>query len=615
VYVNKIKKRNGKTQKLYEYLHLVESVRTDKGPRQRLILNLGNLDLPPSQYQAFAKRVEDILTGQHSFTELDEDLEKKATESARKIFKKQSSELSETAERDFQSVDVNSLATELHRSLGAEYVCHSVWQELGMDTFFLQQGVTAHVLPILEALIVGRLIDPGSERHTKQWVEKRSALYELTGLPLRRSLNSYYRAGDTLFSHKKALEEHLCTREKDMFSLSEKLFFFDLTNSYFEGQASGNPKANFGHSKEKRSDCKLVTLGLIIDELGFSKYSEMFAGNQNEAETLAGMIKSLEQHIGPQADRTVVIDAGIGTEDNIKWLKDNNYHYISVNRGECPFDEDFSEMTVVRENESEGSKIEVKRYVHEGEVYILCRSKKKTKKEQSMRTRVEELFVERLAYYKAGLSLPQRTKKYSRVVELVGRLKEKYPRAAKLYDVEVIPEDKPATSKTLRALDIVWQKKTIKYDKETSREGSYILRTDRVDLTDEEIWNIYIMLNQVEYAFMSIKSCLGLRPIFHQKENRVDIHMFISVLAYHILHVIESRLKAKGDSRKWSTLREVLSTHEQSTIGYMVRDEDGTLCQEYVRLSSNPEPEHQEIFKMLDLSGAPLPRKRLRFNR
>jgi transposase len=615
VYVKKIQKRNGKTQKLYEYLHLVESVRTEKGPRQRLVLNLGNLDLPPSQYQAFAKRVEDILTGQHSITELGKGLEKKASETARKIFKKQSSELSETTERDFQSVDVNSLVSELFRSLGAEYICHSIWQELGMDTFFLQRGVSAHVLPILEALIVGRLIDPGSERHTKQWVEKRSALYELTGLPLRRSLNSYYRAGDTLFSHKKTLEQHLCSREKDIFSLSDKLFFFDLTNSYFEGQASANPKANFGHSKERRSDCKLVTLGLIIDELGFSKYSEMFAGNQNEAETLAGMIKSLEQHIGPQADRTVVIDAGIGTEDNIKWLKDNNYHYISVNRGECPFKEDFSEMTVVRENEAMGTRIEIKRFVHEKEVYILCRSKKKTKKEQSMRTRVEELFVERLAYYKAGLSLPQHTKQYSKVVELVGRLKEKYPRAAKLYDAEVIPEDKPATSENLRAVDITWKKKTIKYNKETSREGSYILRTDRMDLTDEEIWNIYIMLNRVEYAFMSMKSCLGLRPIFHRKENRVDIHMFISVVAYHILHVIESRLKAKGDSRKWATIREVLRTHEQSTIGYMVKEEDGTLRQEYVRLSSTSEPEHQEIYKMLDLSGAPLPRKRLRFNR
>ena len=615
MFVKKVRKQNGVTKKYYEYLHLVESVRTEKGPRQRLILNLGKLDILPSQYQAFAKRVEDILTGQRSILGLDQSLEKSARDVARKIFKKQSEELSETTECDFQSVDVNSFAIESPRSLGPEHLCHSVWKDLRMDEFFLKQGVSDNVLPVLEALIVGRLIDPGSERYTKEWAEKRSALFELTGFPLRSSLNSYYRAGDTLFSLKKALEEHLCMREKDIFSLSEKLFFLDLTNSYFEGQADGNPKATWGFSKEKRSDCKLVSLGLIIDELGFAKYSELFAGNQHEAEVLSVMINSLEQHLEPQTDRTVVIDAGIATSENIDWLKDNQYHYIAVNRGAWPFEQDYSEMKVIREDKAKGIKIEVKRFVHQGEVYILCRSEKKAKKEQSMRTRVEELFLDRLSYYKAGLHLPHRTKKYTKALELVGRLKEKYPKAAKLYNVEVIPEEeKPATDKSLCAVDIVWEKKNVNYEREISHEGSYILRTDRVDLSDEEIWNIYIMLRQIEYAFKSMKSSLGLRPNFHQKEDRVDTHMFISVVAYHILHMIENRLRAGGDHRKWSTIRNVLSTHERITIGYKVKEEDGTIRQKYVRLNSRLEPEHLEIYKMFGLSGVPLPRKRLVYN-
>jgi len=615
VFVKKVRKQNGVTKKYYEYLHLVESVRTEKGPRQRLILNLGKLDILPSQYQAFAKRVEDILTGQRSILGLDQSLEKSARDVARKIFKKQSEELSETTECDFQSVDVNSFAIESPRSLGPEHMCHSVWKDLRMDEFFLKQGVSDNVLPVLEALIVGRLIDPGSERYTKEWAEKRSALFELTGFPLRSSLNSYYRAGDTLFSLKKALEEHLCMREKDIFSLSEKLFFLDLTNSYFEGQADGNPKATWGLSKEKRSDCKLVSLGLIIDELGFAKYSELFAGNQHEAEVLSVMINSLEQHLEPQTDRTVVIDAGIATSENIDWLKDNQYHYIAVNRGAWPFEQDYSEMKVIREDKAKGIKIEVKRFVHQGEVYILCRSEKKAKKEQSMRTRVEELFLDRLSYYKAGLHLPHRTKKYTKALELVGRLKEKYPKAAKLYNVEVIPEEeKPATDKSLCAVDIVWEKKDVNYEREISHEGSYILRTDRVDLSDEEIWNIYIMLRQIEYAFKSMKSSLGLRPNFHQKEDRVDTHMFISVVAYHILHIIENRLRANGDRRNWNTIRNLLSTHERLTIGYKVKEEDGSIRQKHVRLNSRLELEHVEIYKMFNLSGVPLPRKRLVYN-
>jgi len=327
------------------------------------------------------------------------------------------------------------------------------------------------------------------------------------------------------------------------------------------------------------------------------------------------MIKSLEEHLEPQTDRTVVIDAGIATSGNIDWLRKNHYHYIAVNRGAWPFEEDYAEMKVLKEDKSKGIKIEAKRYVHEGEVYILCRSEKKAKKEQSMRTRVEELFLERLAYYKAGLSLPHRTKKYRKALELVGRLKEKYPKAAKLYDVEVIPEkEKPATYKNLCAVDIVWERKDVKYERETSHEGSYILRTDRLDLSDEEIWSIYIMLHQIEYAFMSMKSCLGLRPNFHQKEDRVDTHMFISVVAYHILHIIENRLKAGGDHRKWTTIRNVLSTHERLTLGYKVREEDGTIQQKYVRLNSRLEPEQVEIYNIFNLSGVPLPRKRLVYN-
>jgi len=615
VFVKKVRKQNGVTKKDYEYLHLVESVRTEKGPRQRLILNLGKLDILPSQYQAFAKRVEDLLTGQRSIVGLDQSLEKSARGVARKIFKKQSESLSETTECDFESVDVNSFEIESPRSLGPEYMCHSVWKDLRMGEFFLKQGVSDNVLPLLEALIVGRLIDPGSERYTKEWVEKRSSLFELTGFPLRSSLNSYYRAGDTLFSLKKALEEYLCMREKDIFSLSEKLFFLDLTNSYFEGQAEGNPKATWGHSKEKRSDCKLVSLGLIIDELGFAKYSELFAGNQHEADVLSVMINSLEQHLEPQTDRTVVIDAGIATDENIDWLKNNQYHYIAVNRGAWPFKQDYSEMKVIREDKAKGIKIEVKRFVHQGEIYILCRSEKKVKKEQSMRTRVEELFLDRLSYYKAGLDLPHRTKKYTKALELVGRLKEKYPKAAKLYNVEVIPEaEKQARDKSLCAVDIVWEKKDVNYEREISHEGSYILRTDRVDLSDEEIWNIYIMLRQIEDAFKSMKSSLGLRPNFHQKEDRVDTHMFISVAAYHILHIIENRLRANGDRRNWNTIRNVLSTHERLTIGYKVKEEDGSIRYKHLRLNSKLEPEHVEIYKMFNLSGVPLPSKRLVYN-
>ena len=616
MFIKKVRKNNGRTSKVYEYLHLVESVRTEKGPRQRLVLNLGNLELDPSQYHLFARRIEEILTGQTRLVELDKTLEKSARAAAGKVFKKQSEELEAEQASDFQTVDINSMETQSPRSLGAEYLCHSMWKELQISEFLEKQGVSPRVTPVLEALVIGRMINPGSERYTKEWADKRSALYELTGAPLRSSLNSYYRAGDTLYGLKEELEKHLCTTERELFSLSEKLFFLDLTNSYFEGEAAGNPKAAWGRSKEKRSDCKLVTLGLIVDESGFAKYSELFAGNQYEADTLAGMLRSLEAHLEPGSDRTIVIDAGIATEENLKWLKENHYHYVAVNRGKVPFEKEFSGMEVIKENATGGVKIEVRRFTYEQEAYLLCRSEKKVHKERSMRTRVEQLFTDRLEYYRAGLTIPHRTKRYSKVVELVGKLKEKYPHAAKLYEVEVTPEaDKPATEKNLKAVDVIWKKKELKYDRETAQEGSYVLRTDRVDLDDKEIWGIYTMLTQIEYAFLCMKSSLGLRPNFHQKERRVDTHMFISVIAYHLLHVIESRLRGGGDRRKWSTVREVLKTHERITIGYRAKENDGSIGQKYLRVNSRLEPEYLEIYRLFGLSGVPLPRRSLAYNR
>ena len=235
------------------------------------------------------------------------------------------------------------------------------------------------------------------------------------------------------------------------------MVFIDLNNTYFEGRSDKNPKAKRGHSKEGRKDCKLVTLVLIIDEMRFAKYSQLFPGNQAEGETLAGMINSMKRNIPFSAkDHTIVIDAGIATAENIKWLKENNYHYIAVNRGKTPIDLDYTQMEVIKEDETKGIKIEVKRFVHEQEVYVLCKSKQKAAKETSIRKRVEDLFLERLKYYKVGLSIPRRTKKYNKVIELIGRLKEKYPGAAKLYTVEVIPEkDKPATNPDLLTKKII----------------------------------------------------------------------------------------------------------------------------------------------------------------
>jgi transposase len=407
----------------------------------------------------------------------------------------------------------------------------------------------------------------------------------------------------------------LTVRERGLFNLTEKMFFFDLTNTYFEGAALANPKAKYGRSKEKRSDCKLVTLGLIVDEMGFSKATRVFEGNKSEPSALGAMIEELESSIGKRREGgvwpTIVIDAGIATEDNLAYLKKNNYHYLAVNRGKTPFALEESDPTIVRNDPARGGKVTITRVHQENEVYVVCRSEKKKGKEAGIRGRVEDLFLERLAYSREGLGKKNRPKKYRKVVEIVGRLKEKYPKAAKLYEVTVTPEaGKRADDPTLVAIDIVWTKKE-SYDNETSAEGCYVLRTDRFDLSDSEIWETYVMLTRIEYAFRCMKSSLGLRPNFHQKERRVDAHLFISVLAYHILNIAEHRLRAAGIHSSWATVRDVMRTHERITISFNMKDEQGEIRNQLLRLNSRLTADQLEIYRALKLSPLPLPRKKL----
>lgn len=606
MYIKRVQKSHRGSKKTYTYLHLVENVRTENGPRQRLILNLGSIDVPPEQYKELANCIEAMLTGQQQLFSTDRGIEKLARGAADKIRAKQAGEqMAEAAEAVYQSVDVASIEAGQVRSLGAEYVCHSIWRELQIGELLIGQGVSAHVLPLMEALVIGRLVDPGSEVHTWDWAVHRSALYELTGQPLRPSLNSLYRAGDRLFECKDALEAHLAARERDLFDLPERICLFDLTNTYFEGQAAANGKAQRGHSKEKRTDCKLLTLALVVDELGFAKYSRLYPGNQVECRSLAEIIESLVA-LRPNLarDRTVVIDAGIATEQNVAWLKANGFHYIVVQRGKGDFTVDDTEaMHVIRD--TDGCKLEVKRSDKDGESLLLCRSSGRVEKDRGIRGRQERLFVERLQYYHDGLGKKGHTKLYPKVVEMIGRLREKYPRASKLYDVQVLADESPGAKVLAKA--IVWTKRE-GYDIERRFEGCYVLRTDRTELGDTQIWQTYVMLTRVESAFRSLKSSLGLRPNFHQNEERADAHLFISVLANHLLHTIEHKLRLCGDHRSWATIGDILSTHQRLTVEYNVKEQD-QVVRSHLRLCSSAEPEHRLIYQCLNLKETPLPRK------
>lgn len=247
MYIKQVTKTNKTSRKKYTYLHLVENIRTPSGPRQKLIVNLGSLSVSKDKYKELANCIESLLTGQQALFSSDQRISAYAHQAVSRIQRKNAvpTPLSPPMDekKDIHTIDVQSLQASEVRTIGPEYVCHTMWEKLGINECLLDCGVSPHVLPMLEALVIGRAVSPGSERHTRLWADSASAVYELTAPPLRNSLNSYYRGGDTLIGCKDALEKHLCRKERDLFSLSEKICFFDLTNTHFEGEMRKNPKA------------------------------------------------------------------------------------------------------------------------------------------------------------------------------------------------------------------------------------------------------------------------------------------------------------------------------------------------------------------------------------
>ena len=313
----------------------------------------------------------------------------------------------------------------------------------------------------------------------------------------------------------------------------------------------------YGHSKEKRSDAPLVTLGLIIDENGFPKASKIFKGNASEPETLKIILDELKEMLNINRKPIVVLDAGIAVKKNLEMIKnDYQYDYIVVSREKLGLYKGEDLIIIKKDNKNE---IEAYLYKSNGENILYCKSKNKLLKEKSMADKLMKRFEKELDEIKLSLTKPRASKKYEKILERIGRKKEKHSQISHFYTINVVSDDRKIVT------DINYKiNDEIKLGRRFS--GSYYLRTSRVDLTEKEIWNIYIMLTDVESSFKVMKSELGLRPVFHQKDIRIESHLFITVLAYHIQRIIRYKLKRANINDSLSTIRLLMSTHEISRI-------------------------------------------------
>jgi hypothetical protein len=608
MYIRRTTIKSRKNGEPYFTYRLVESVRTKKGVSQRTLLNLGrDFSFPRESWPDLACRIDEIISGQMRLFKLSTDLENAAQRYAALIIqaRNRASQNRAVNSHDYQNVDIDSLELMRPRSIGAEHVAYSALQQLQLDEKLKDIGFNRHQISAAIGTIVGRMIEPGSELATHYWLQNHTGLGELIGYDYEgMSLTRMYEISDQIFKHKRALEEHLYTRQRNLFQFAETITLYDLTNTYFEGSCKLNKLAAHGKSKEKRTDCPLVTLGLVLDGSGFPKTSEVFAGNVSEPHTFQEMIKELQAplqttdkkrpHLFENKKPIVILDAGIATQENVNWLKKEQYDYLVVSRKR--YREFVEEKAVEVKKETDYTvKVFKKKNEETGETELYCHSSKREDKDRAIQDRFSTRFEEALKKLESGLYKKSCVKKYDKVVEKIGRLKQKYSKAAKNFKV-TISKDK----KTGKATKINWEKK-LSPDSTDSHPGVYCLRTNLDTWDESTLWRTYTMLTDLEAVFRSLKSELGLRPVFHHKTRRVSCHLFITLLAYHLVHTIRYQLKNHGIHSSWSDLRKHLRGQDRITVSMKCQNGDMV----HVRKSTRPEPRQQVIYDALNLAHHP----------
>lgn len=590
----------------YTTHRLVESRRVGGKVRQVTLLNLGrHFELPKARWPALCERIEQLLGAQAPLVaaEVPETVERLAQHCAAQLVARAPQPAPLVADGalptapTFAEVDPDSVELVQPRSVGVEQVALTAMQAVGFEPLLAELGINGVMRTAIIASVVARMAAPGSELASHRWLSSTSALGELLGADLAAmALSRLYRASDLLMQHREAIEEALFSRLESLFGLATTVTLYDLTNTYFEGAMAGTPKARRGHSKEKRSDCPLLTLGLVCDGSGFIRRSRVFEGNAVEARTLEGMLAGL----GAPAGATVIMDRGIATAANLAWLTEQGYRYLVVSREAARhFDPEQAQFLEAAGGETIG----LNRVLSEDgqEVRLYCHSPGREDKERAIDERLCARFEVGLAKLQAGLGTPRGEKRKARIEERIGRLKAGSRGAGQHYTIEL---DTDPSGERVQA--IRWQQSPLAGTR-LAEPGVYCLRSNELDWDAEKLWRSYVMLTDLEAVFRSLKGELGLRPVFHSTQVRCEGHLFISVLAYQFVQLIRTRLKAVGIHDSWMRLRETLSVQRRVTATFVQRD-GRTL---HVRKSTRPEPDLLRLYQALDITPLPGGTKKL----
>jgi len=602
MYVRKTEKTvKGKT---YVNHLLVESVATAKGPRQRTICSLGDLSpRPASEWLKLARKVEQALTGQGDLLEAPEaEVEGIVAKVRRRKRAPEPAVEERTAgkgDEDLVAIHTDRVDKEKEREAGPVHVGCAFWKRLGVDEILHEAGVDAKTRRLTLAMVMNRLIAPASENAMPKWICA-TALGDVVGEDFSWLGNqALYRNMDRLHGKRATIEAALVARQRDLFSLDATVYLYDLTSTYFEGDVLLNAKAKRGYSRDKRPDRKQLVVGLVVDREGFPLAHEVFDGNRRDSTTVGWMLDILTARVGLAPGATVVVDRGMATKNNRAEIRERGLHYIVALR-QCERDRHLREFETVEGFEpvhrevspnnpyQKKPRVVVKVAPGDGDTtFVLCRSEGRQAKDRAIRHKHEARLLADVAKLQRTVA-NGRLRNVAKIQQRIGRLLERYPRVARYYSMAYDEAQRAVTSTcdTAKRATAEWL------------DGSYLMETSRHDLAPDEAWRIYSLLTRAESAFRTMKSPLAERPIFHHLEHRADTHIFLCLLAYHLVVAIEKTLRDGGLWTSWATVRQTLAKHQISTI--ILPAQNGWTLR--IRRDGRPDP---DVANLYDRLGVP----------
>ena len=605
-------------------LQLLESYRNAQGePRQRVVVSLGDASLPAAHWSVIATAVSNQLYGQRALLppilpaserrQVDAIVKRVDREGRwRPVGRAVGSPEVEGAPPTLDGVLVDQVSHTHTTALGPSLVGWEAWQRLGLPGVLAGLGFNPAQAQAAAISVIHRLVSPGSERALLAWLPD-SSLPELLGCTVNEGIKDrFYRVSDQLLACQAALEKHLRQKQGALFNLDRTILLYDLTNSYFEGEASGNPKAKRGQSKEKRNDCPQIVVGMIFDRYGFELAHRVFEGQQHDGKSLVAMVVELQQILGPEerpagaAKPLIILDGGVGTQKNLALLRQHGWGYLvnDSRRGRAVYREQFvrEEGFVAIERHAGQSAVQVRVLADPESTatppdqLVLCKSQGRRDKETAIRSQAEVRFLAALQKLAKRIQ-SGRLSDPAKIQRTIGRVQNRHSRVQRFYTVALDPAPD---------LAVKWSRVDQAYEADDQLLGCYVLRTERQNLSGPQLWSLYMGLTKAEEGFRALKSTLGLRPNYHQREGRVEAHVFITVLAYHLLRWVLQTMEDARENRSWGTLRTILQTHCYTTILLPTR---GGLTYR-LRKAGQPEESQKQIYRALRIEWEKLPQSK-----